>query len=253
MKIFTIKSNLTVLQKICLAGLFIALVTIFQKLLAVNYLPGLPFVRISFGGPALIIFSSILLGPLYGALVGAASDVLGYFIFDMSSYAYFPHVTIVYALLGLSAYFVFALIRNLKSKKLMFIIEFATFAAFVAFVSIYFFTQVNKELWIKILAVSSISALFIGLIIFILLYNKKVKQNYGFNTFQISFCAFVLDALVLLLFGSLMKSLAFEMDFLFIFSCQMVVMFFNVTLTTITLSILLKVCKKHMKYENNIE
>ena len=74
--------DLTIIQKISLAGIFIVLIALFQKIFAVNYIPVLPFVRISFGGPALIIFASILLGPWFGMLVGAASDIVGFYIFD---------------------------------------------------------------------------------------------------------------------------------------------------------------------------
>ena len=82
MKLQFFKTNLTVIQKICLSGLFMALIVILQKVVAVNYLAFAPFVRISFGGPALIIFASVLLGPIYGALIGMGSDLLGYLIFD---------------------------------------------------------------------------------------------------------------------------------------------------------------------------
>ena len=75
-------ARLTAIQRICITGLFIAIVTILQKVLAVNYIPVVPFLRISLGGPALIIFSSIFLGPLYGLIIGAASDVIGYFLLD---------------------------------------------------------------------------------------------------------------------------------------------------------------------------
>ena len=57
MKLQFFKTNLTVIQKICLSGLFMALIVILQKVVAINYLAFAPFVRISFGGPALIIFS----------------------------------------------------------------------------------------------------------------------------------------------------------------------------------------------------
>ena len=56
-----LKANLTTVQKICFAGIFIAVVTILQKVLAINYIPVVPFLRISLGGPAVIIFSSIFL------------------------------------------------------------------------------------------------------------------------------------------------------------------------------------------------
>ena len=59
MKFRFIKTNIPVIQKICLTGLFIALSMVLQKVIAVNYIAAFPFVRLSFGGPALIIFSSI--------------------------------------------------------------------------------------------------------------------------------------------------------------------------------------------------
>ena len=76
-----LKNNLSIIQKITLSGLFIALITILQKVIAINYIAVVPFVRISFGGCALLIFASVFLGPWYGLLIGAASDILGYFIF----------------------------------------------------------------------------------------------------------------------------------------------------------------------------
>ena len=118
-----IKNNLSPISKICLAGLFIALATILQKVVAINYSPALPFLRISLGGPAVIIFSSIFLGPLYGLLVGAGSDILGYFALDFSGYAYMPQVTAIYAMLGFLPYFVFILIKRVQSKKVMLIAE----------------------------------------------------------------------------------------------------------------------------------
>ena len=85
-----IKSNLSLVQKICLAGIFIPLVAIFQKVFAINYISIIPFVRISFGGAALIIFSSILLGPWFGLFVGAMSDIVGFFIFDPKMFGAMP-------------------------------------------------------------------------------------------------------------------------------------------------------------------
>ena len=109
MKFQWIKTNLTVIQKICLSGLFMAIAVILQKVVAINYLAFAPFVRVSVGVPALIMFSSILLGPVYGLFVGIASDFLGYFIFDASGYPPFLQITAIYALLGFLSYFVFTI------------------------------------------------------------------------------------------------------------------------------------------------
>ena len=95
-----LSNRLSLTSKICLAAIFIVLATICQKVVAINYIAVIPFLRISFGGPAIIIFSSILLGPWFGLLVGLGSDVLGYFIFDPKNNAFFPQITAIYALLG---------------------------------------------------------------------------------------------------------------------------------------------------------
>ena len=119
MHIKWIKTNISPIQKICLTGLFIALAVICQKVMAVNYIPALPFVRVSFCGPALIIFASIILGPFYGMVVGAASDLLGYLIFDPRTNPMFIQITLIYAVLGFASYFVFCLVRSITNRKLM--------------------------------------------------------------------------------------------------------------------------------------
>ena len=141
-----IKYNLSVVQKICLAGIFIPLIAIFQKVFAINYISIIPFVRVSFGGPALIIFASILLGPWFGLLVGAMSDIVGFFIFDPKMFGSMPffQITAIYALLGFSSYYVFKWIHKIKSKKLMLIIELSTFA--VLLVAVTLFVLLNNDI-----------------------------------------------------------------------------------------------------------
>ena len=79
--------ELSIVKKICLSGILMALIVIFNKVLAINYI--IPFARISFGSIALIIFASIVLGPFYGAIIAGVADILGYFMFDMSSFISF--------------------------------------------------------------------------------------------------------------------------------------------------------------------
>lgn len=241
---FNIAPNLRLIQKITLSGIFIGLIVILQKIIAVNYIPGLPFVRLSFGGPGLIIFSSILLGPWYGALIGGLSDLLGYVAFDLSGKALFPQITAIYVVLGFVSYYVFWAIRNLKNKKVMMAIEGFSFLAFFGAVLAYLLTR-DLEILVKIFAPIALGILFIGLAIFIILFDRKYNFEFGFNVYQISFACFILDAVVLLAFGSLMKTLAFSMDIIVIAVCQMVVMFFNVAFNSIVISVLFKMVKHY--------
>ena len=67
-------------QKITLSALFLALIIILTRITPLQNIPVIPWIRISLG-PALIIFSSLILGPIYGAIVGALSDILGIVLF----------------------------------------------------------------------------------------------------------------------------------------------------------------------------
>ena len=246
--------SLKPIQKICLTGLFIALTAILQKVIAINYIPVVPFVRLSLGGPALIIFASIFLGPLYGLIVGAASDLLGYFIFDPKTMSFFPQITLIYALLGFASYFIFLLIRNLKNEKLGFMIETISLAALATGVSLFFIlnnqvtlysTTYSIEMWQKIVIPVLLFALFGGLVLALFLLKKKFNGfKTDMNIWQVSFACFLIEISVIVLFGSLMKALAFNFNFLLIAICQIVVLFFNVPLNTFFVGMFMKLTNR---------
>lgn len=254
MKIHWIKSNLTVIQKICLSGLFIALVTVLQKVVAVNYLAFAPFVRLSFGGPALIIFASILLGPVYGLFIGAFSDLLGYLIFDPRIYPPYLQITAIYALLGFVSYFVFSLVFSIKNRKALTIIEIGVMVAIWLSVSLY--VLINKEIklfsstyeltpLIKSL-VPAISGLILLSIILLSLFYKPKYENGRISALHICFASFICDFFVLVIFGSVMKAWAFGFaTFLAIIICQLLVMFFNVLIDTFFITTFQRFTKKY--------
>ena len=254
MKIHWIKSNLTVIQKICLSGLFIALVTVLQKVVAVNYLAFAPFVRLSFGGPALIVFASVLLGPVYGLFIGAFSDLLGYLIFDPRIYPPYLQITAIYALLGFVSYFVFSLVFSIKNRKALTIIEIGVMVAIWLSVSLY--VLINKEIklfsstyeltpLIKSL-VPAISGLILLSIILLSLFYKPKYENGRISALHICFASFICDFFVLVVFGSVMKAWAFGFaTFLAIIVCQLLVMFFNVLIDTFFITTFQRFTKKY--------
>lgn len=256
MKKFFFKSNLSLIQKICLSGLFIALTTICQKVVAINYIPVVPFVRVSLCGPALIIFSSILMGPWFGLLVGTASDVLGYFIFDASGFPLYPQITAIYSLLGFASYFVFCLVRFIKNDKLILGIEFGVFAALLTFIITYVFTHNSIKLYsstytidmaFRIGVTVALIAFTAVLVVSILLINRFFKKKDSiFSPISISFACFISEILVMVLFGCLMKGLSFGFGtYPAILASQVIVMFFNVPLNTITISLLSRFVKRY--------
>ena len=254
MKIHWIKTNLTVMQKICLSGLMMALVAILQKVIAINYLSFAPFVRLSFGGPALVIFASILLGPVYGLFVGICSDLLGYLVFDPRIYPPFLQITAIYALLGFVSYFVFSLVFSIKNRKAIAIIEIIVLAIIWAIIAV--FVLANKEITLfsstyqltalsKSLVCSISGAIFVGIILFSVLVKPKDNCIYR-SPLHICFASFICDFFVLVLFGSVMKAWAFGFaTFLAIIICQSLVMFFNVMIDTFFISAFQKFTKKY--------
>ncbi len=253
-------NHLSVIQKICLSGLFIALAMILQKVLAINYIPIIPFLRISIGGPALIIFSSIFLGPIYGMCIGAFSDILGYFIFDPKTMGFFPQITAIYFLLGLVPFFIFWLFKKVKNDKLMLVIEGTSFVAIIVAVALYLFLNTNLqlygstyqlELWQKILIPSLMFVLFSGLFVSSILFNMHYKKdNLPMSPVSISFSCFVTEVLVMVLFGTLMKGWAFGFNtFPMILICQLIVMFINIPLNTWLIILMLRITKRFYSNE----
>ena len=240
MKFSLIKTNLTVIQKICLAGLFMALTIILQKVVAINYLAFAPFVRISFGGPALIIFASILLGPVYGAFIGLGSDLFGYLIFDPRMYPPYLQITAIYTLLGFLAYYIFSFVSSIKNQKALSIIEIIILSAIWLATSLYvilsqsitlFSSTYEITLLSKILVPSILGVIFIVVILFSNLYKPKT-DNQVMSPLQICFASFVCDILVIVLFGSIIL-------------CQAMVLFVNVMLDTLFISAFLRFSKKY--------
>ena len=245
MKFKWIKTNISPIQKICLTGLFIALAVICQKVMAVNYIPALPIVRVSFCGPALIIFASVILGPFYGMIVGAASDLLGYLIFDPRTNPMFIQITLIYAVLGFASYFVFSFVRSITNKKLMLGIEIGTLLVIWTAATVFLITNAKVELVFKIIVPIASGLLFIGLILFSIFFKGK-EDNPFISPLHICFASFICDFLFLLWFGSLMKAWAFGFNiFITIFLCQALVMFVNVVLDTFFISTFQRFTKKY--------
>ena len=254
MKIQWLKTNLTLIQKICLSGLFMAIVVILQKVVAINYLAFAPFVRVSLGGPALIIFASILLGPIYGMLIGIGSDLLGYLIFDPRMYPPYLQITAIYAFLGFVSYFVFSLVYSLRNTKALTIIEIAFVAIIWAVISL--FMLLNNQITLfsstydltvlsKVLVISISGAIFLSIILLSNLIKPKDDSVYA-SPLHICFASFICDFFVLVLFGSVMKAWAFGFaTFVAIIICQALVMSFNVFIDTFFISAFQHFCKKY--------
>jgi len=101
-------------------GLLIALSIILTRVASLRIaIGGIEGIRIGFGGLP-IILGGVLFGPLSGGLVGAISDLVGYFINPMG--AYMPHFTLTSALTGIIP----ALVLKLSQKNEPNVLELGT-------------------------------------------------------------------------------------------------------------------------------
>lgn len=248
--------ELSVTKKICLSAFFIVLVTLFNKVIAINYIPVIPFVRLSFGSIALLIFASIIFGPLYGMVIGASADLLGYFVFDASSFGWFFQITLVYALLGFVPFFIYKLVTLIKNEKLMMIIEYSFMSVVIALLTLYFIfnetltmygTTYHFEIWQRVL-IPSLALVLFALIVISNIFIKKGDTSKSFlNIYQISFVVFISEIIVNFLFGALMKSWAFGFNmFLAIIISQGVLMFFNIPYNTYMIFVIMKISKRFL-------
>ena len=242
--------NLSLIQKISLSGIFIVLVALFQKVFAVNYIPVLPFVRISFGGPALIIFASILLGPWFGLLVGAASDIIGFYIFDpkLMGTAPFFQITFIYALLGFGSYFIYKFISYIKNERLMFAIEASVFTLLLVglclFVGLDY--NVNLQTYERVL-IPVVSFTLLALSLFVQIFVSKLfkKKEINVNVINVGFACFVIEMTIMVAFGVAMKTWAFSNSlFIVILISQIIVAFFNIPLNTFLVSYIMYLSNK---------
>ncbi|MBP5092230.1 MAG: ECF transporter S component [Bacilli bacterium] len=104
------KSRYNDIQKITLSAFLLVLATVATVVVKTPSIPFLPgFCKISFV-PAIVMFASFALGPLYGAIVGGGADLLGVVLH--STGAYNPFYTILAILWGVLPW----LLLNITSR-----------------------------------------------------------------------------------------------------------------------------------------
>lgn len=99
-------------KKLVYMAFLISLSIVLTRIFSIRIpLFGVEGIRIGFGGLP-VIFAGIIFGPIAGGIVGAASDLIGYFINPMG--AYMPHFTITAFLTGFIPAIIFHYLFNSK-------------------------------------------------------------------------------------------------------------------------------------------
>lgn len=219
---------LSEVQKIVLAAMFLALavaMTYVAKLIQ----PAGGYLRFSLT-PGIIVFSSLLLGPLYGAIVGAGADLLNAIIIPQGAINYL--LTIVYGLMGVAPWALNLLVSKFSWTKKPYVI-WGTFAViFLGIAAImlktdwisghgtFFKDGVYKQFFgssdiaLKAAALGIFAVAFALTCVFLHLMNKRFeKRNQNvLSPYQIGFIAVVSEAI----FMVLGKSFAFYIWYSFL-------------------------------------
>ena len=252
-----IKTSL--IQKITLSGLLLALTIIFTRFLSIQNIPIIPFVRISIG-PALIILTSLLLGPICGLIVGAGSDILGIVLVPNAlGYSINPLFTLVYGLLGVLPWFIYFLAKRIKNPQIALVSFVLVVLALSTFVGVFlgfnnsitlFGKDYHFEFYQKIIILSICVALSIAMILAIFFFDRhlrKTKQDYEGQVYSIALTCLIVEVFVMLILNSIVKALFFEIDFLVIFFSQAVVFFIDVTINTVVVTLLMLLAKRFIR------
>lgn len=218
------------IQKITFSALCVAITVILVRFISVIDIPAIPFVRISFG-PTFIVFSSMIVGPIYGGIIGLLSDVVGFFLFNRSVLGYNPLFSLVNVLYGVIPGLLMLLSAKMSKNKIPFIqitvlsILSIIITCFCFMVSS--FTMYGKEYVLTfnsrmiILGITyAIVLVYFGIYFYATLFKYRGNEEkiIAFNIISsnILVTLFVSQLVV----NVLIKMFVFEMDFFVIFGTQ---------------------------------
>lgn len=117
----------SLVRKMTLSAMFIALGLILERVLMI---PIGEVNRIAFGSSA-IILASLVVGPLFGAVVGASVDVLGFMINSVGTYT--PYVTIGLTVLGILPWLLSQVMTSLRKLPGYYFLSYGLLAALFAY------------------------------------------------------------------------------------------------------------------------
>ncbi|MDD5016244.1 MAG: folate family ECF transporter S component [Atribacterota bacterium] len=162
-------------HKVTTMGFLIALSIILTRVASLRIaLGGVEGIRIGLGGLP-IILGGIIFGPLAGGIIGAFSDLLGYFINPIG--AYMPHFTLTSALTGIIPALVLKLGQRDEPNVLELGIAIAVGQVVTSLVLVPYFLHLLFGLPWTILIVPRLIAEPINMVIYTLTISLILKRN----------------------------------------------------------------------------
>ncbi len=107
------KKEFKQVEKVTLAAMLLAVSVILGMFTKMISIPHLSFISISFT-PAIVVFASLVLGPIYGAVVGGLADLIPALIMPTGAYNFL--LTIVFILLGIFPWLMEKITKKIRNN-----------------------------------------------------------------------------------------------------------------------------------------
>jgi ECF transporter S component (folate family) len=204
------------IRKITLSAMFIAMGLVLDRVLMI---PLGEVNRIAFGSSA-VILSSFIVGPLFGLIIGASVDLIGFMINSVGTYT--PFVTLGYMFLGSLPFFLGKVIHVVKNKRILIVSGYILLVALIAYGfwfvhsrdSYNFTLGFNEDgspkvlainltnLWIRYVAPIISAIVFIGFFTFI---QRKIQEKEptfkGLTSLNLMVIVLVVEVLISIVWG----------------------------------------------------
>lgn len=247
-----LKTNLY--NRITLTALMTAFYIIATR---VTQVPVTSLVRLS-AGPAVLIFASLLLGPIPGAIVGGAGDFIGAIAVPYMGMAINPFMTISYIFMGMIPGLIYRILKKINNEKLLFIIF--SFLVFLIWIVILIFSFISREVQIfnhiyELTPITKIVVLVVSLllsiitILFVFGLNWYFKRKYTTSEdmpsiYLIAFIVLFINMFFTLIINSIIKSLYYELPIDIVMFTSSLVAFIYIPCNTLIVSYLCLIIKK---------
>jgi ECF transporter S component (folate family) len=211
-------STSQLIRKITLSGMLIAIAIILERVISIPI--GLTN-RIAFGS-AVVIASSLIVGPFYGMIVGASTDIFGFMLFNTTGLAFTPFVTVGYVVLGFLPYFLYRLFQGPMFKRfgvqilLGLLTLISAYAIYFAYANDSFTFRNGPEVLVieldqvafRIVGPIVLITVFFGFVGFIQ-WLKNFTKSQVLKPMTVALMVFIVEILITIIWGGLWRSIYF--------------------------------------------
>lgn len=222
--------------------------------------------------PSLIMFSSILLGPIFGGLIGGLSDLIPALTMPVGTMTPNPFITILYVIFGVLPWLLIKIrkiipnkIKNIWTLGGGFLLLIGALALVLYLTNWLDYAFQGHEVWGKplLLGLLTISTIGMGLGVYFsnrfFIKNKEKFEDIP-NPFDIAIIAFILEITLMVFLKALcfyafyaIGASSFPVDYLVVVFMLLALAPFNILLETISVSWFLVFLKRHLHYHSEDE